>query len=392
MQYGDVLPWRDLAAGPLPTPRGPLSGWVVDVLAGPLARRVPAPPPVTDDPLYGDDAPLALYCLYELHYRGFAGVDENWEWDPALLAARQGLEARFEGRLRAEVPEAGPCGDISRRLREICAPSEPRAPSVSTHLAGVGTEAQLKEFVIHRSVSQLKEADPHTWAIPRLAGRAKAALVEIQRDEYGEGRARDMHQNLFGLTMERLGLDTGYNAYLDHFPGVTLTTANLVSFFGLHRRWRGALVGHLAVFEMTSVDPMADYSRALHRLGHDSAARHFFDAHVVADAHHSSVAADDLAGELVRQEPHLAADIVLGAQAVMAVEAVFDAHLLASWAAGRTSLRRRGPEAGARVALAPAEHRSTRTGRERSHLRVLDSDPRGPARVVTGSPPSPRGG
>jgi hypothetical protein len=32
--------------------------------------------------------------------------------------------------------------------------------------------------------------------------------------------------------------------------------------FGL-RRWRTALVGHLAVFEMTSVEPMERYRRAL---------------------------------------------------------------------------------------------------------------------------------
>lgn len=29
---------------------------------------------------------------------------------------------------------------------------------------------------------QLKEADLHTWAIPRLAGRSKAALVSIQAE------------------------------------------------------------------------------------------------------------------------------------------------------------------------------------------------------------------
>src|SRR3712207_8445227 len=43
-------------------------------------------------------------------------------------------------------------------------------------------------FRSQRSIYTLKEADPHSWAIPRLTGRAKAALVEIQSDEYGEGR------------------------------------------------------------------------------------------------------------------------------------------------------------------------------------------------------------
>jgi hypothetical protein len=91
------------------------------------------------------------------------------------------------------------------------------------------------------------------------------------------------------------------------------------------------------VFEMTSVEPMGDCSRALHRLGFPAAARHFFDAHVVADAHHRTVAAG-LAAELVRHEPQLAADIVFGAQAVTAVEAAFSAHLMRSWSAGCSSL------------------------------------------------------
>lgn len=337
MRYGDVLSPRDLRPSALPRARGPVTEWLFDVLSRTPGQPLPAAPPALDDPLYGDDSALALYCLYELHYRGFTGVAETWEWDPALLAARQNLERSFEIRLREELPTPGHA-EIPRRLYEICSPGGPAGPSLSAYLAGDGTREQLQEFAIHRSAYQLKEADPHSWALPRLAGRAKAALVEIQADEYGEGRARDMHQNLYALTMGALGLDTGYHAYLDRLPGVTLATTNLVSFFGLHRRWRGALVGHLAMFEMTSVEPMGRYSAALRRLGYGADARHFYDVHVVADAHHQSVAAEELATHTVRQEPALAVDVVLGAQAVTTVEAALTTYLLESWAAGRSSL------------------------------------------------------
>src|SRR5581483_8197887 len=103
---------------------------------------------------------------------------------------------------------------------------------------------QLREFAIHRSAYQLKEADPHTWGVPRLAGRAKAALVHIQTDEYGNGDAPAMHSTLFADTMRALGLDPTYGAYVEVLPGATLATGNLVTMFGLHRRLRGALVGH----------------------------------------------------------------------------------------------------------------------------------------------------
>ena len=94
-------------------------------------------------------------------------------------------------------------------------------------------------------------------------------------------------------------------AYLDRIPGVTLATVNLMSLFGLHRRWRGAIIGHLALFEMESSVPNRRYAEGLRRLGFGSArATEFFDEHVTADAIHEAVAAVDLAGGLARQQPH----------------------------------------------------------------------------------------
>jgi hypothetical protein len=118
---------------------------------------------------------------------------------------------------------------------------------------------------------------------------------------------------------------------------VTLDTVNLMSFFGLHRRWRGALVGHLALFEMCSVAPMGRYAAALRRLGIPGAAP-FYDVHVEADARHEVIALHDMARELVREEPRLARDVVFGARALDAFEAMFAEHLIAAWSAGRSSL------------------------------------------------------
>jgi hypothetical protein len=113
-----------------------------------------------------------------------------------------------------------------------------------------------------------------------------------------------------------------------------------MSLFGLHRRLRGAIVGHLALFEMTSAVPNRRYGDALRRLGvDDPGALDFFDEHVEADAVHESVAAVDLAGGLVRDEPRLAHDVLFGACALLHVEARWAAHLLGAWAAGASSLR-----------------------------------------------------
>ncbi len=289
-----------------------------------------------DDLLSGEDEVLALYCLYELHYRGFREVDEAWEWDPSLLAFRQRLEGVFEQQLVEAVGPVEP-GDVQERLEAIIAAE---GPSLSEHMARDGTLEQLLEFTIHRSAYQLKEADMHSWALPRLEGAAKAALVQIQADEYGDGVEAAIHAELWALCMQRLGLDPTYGAYLDVIPATTLATVNLATYFGLHRRWRGRLIGHLALFEMTSVEPMGRYSAALRRLGFGAWARLFYDTHVVADAYHQTLAARDLAGGLVRDEPHLADEVLFGAQALGMLEGRFTRSLLDAWSRDETSLRR----------------------------------------------------
>ncbi|MDP8987353.1 MAG: iron-containing redox enzyme family protein [Actinomycetota bacterium] len=323
------------SVAPLPSPRGPLTAYLLDHLQRPPHPLPPAPVGV-DDPLVGDDSQLALYCCYELHYRTMAGVGDAWEWDPSLLAFRQRLERAFEDRLRDEVGPVRRPGDIGPELHRLIA--EGGGPSLSAYARDRADLTQLRELAVHRSAYQLKEADPHSWALPRLWGPAKSALVEIQCDEYGQGVEGQAHAELWATAMETLGLDSAYGAYLDLIPGVTLATTNLISLFGLHRRWRGALVGHLAVFEMTSVTPMSRYAEGLARLGVPPEGRRFYDVHVDADAVHEKVAVARLAGGLAATEPALAADIAFGATALMAIERRFTSVVLDRWADGDTSL------------------------------------------------------
>src|SRR3954462_8661674 len=103
--------------------------------------------------------------------------------------------------------------------------------------------------------------------------------------------------------MRDLDLDDTYGADLDVVPAVTLATNNLMSLFGLHRRLRGAALGHLAVFEMTSSLPNRRYGNGLRRLGGNATATRFYDEHVEADAVHEQIAAHDLCGGFCAQQP-----------------------------------------------------------------------------------------
>ncbi len=333
----------------LPVDRGPLSALARHVLtsepgssqATELAPAAVTALRATSDVLTDDDVQLTLFMLYELHYRGFDGVDDRWEWDAGTLAARGVLERALESALRERVPVPDPVAPRRRAVADalfaMTAPGP--GPSVARYVWRKAEREQLVELLVQRSLYQLKEADPHTWAIPRLTGGAKAALVEIQADEYGGGRADRMHSALFARTMRGLGLDDTYGRYVDAVPAVTLASLNAMSLFGLHRRLRGAIAGHLAAFEMTSSLPNRMYGDGFRRLGADLDTTWYFDEHVEADAVHEQIAGRDLAGGLAEQEPELVADILFGAAACLYLDDLVGAHLLGAWERGESSLR-----------------------------------------------------
>jgi hypothetical protein len=296
-----------------------------------------------------------LTLIYELHYQGIAGVDGRWEWHPDLLAATAELEAAFERDLRRltdpriPVEQVAPEG-IPQALTALI--KADAGPSLARHVARHASVDEVRELVTQRSLYHLKEADPHTWAIPRLSGAPKSALVEIQADEYGGGSPSRMHSSLYAQTMRRLGLDDSYGGYLDRLPAVTLGWINAMTFLGLHRRLRGAVAGHLAVVEMDSSLPSRLYGNGLRRLGFDSTATEFFDEHIEADAVHEQIAAHDLAGRLARQDPALVPDILFGAAVALATNHLVATHVMQAWQGGRSSLRAR--EAGPSTLAEPA--------------------------------------
>ena len=322
----------------LPEPRGPVSEMLIASLALP-PHRIPARVVSSSDAIVDEDLQLSLYCCYELHYQGLPGVSDDWEWEPSLLELRGRLETAFEEQLRSALPDhwGMSSADVPQALLNL---SSGESFSLSAWLLEHGNRFHAQEFTIHRSGYQLKEADPHTWGIPRLTGRAKAAMVKIQFDEYGDGVAAEMHATLFADAMTALDLDPSYGAYLDRLPAVTLATTNLISMLGLHRRFRGSLVGHLASFEMNSVAPMGRYSSWLKSLGVPIEGRRFYDVHVEADEFHQHIALDDLVGGLLEAEPDQASAVMFGARAVALVESAFADYLVSAWKSDRSSLWR----------------------------------------------------
>jgi hypothetical protein len=319
----------------LPSSRGPLSAAVVKALDSDECGGVfPLVETAGADPL-GEDLQLALQLCYELHYQGFAGVDPDWEWDPGLLRFRTAMEREFLIAIRENTP--GGTDVVAEFDKMLVEPVD--GGGVSHFFRAEGQWWQLREFFAHRSIYHLKEGDPHAWVIPRLRGTAKAALVAVEFDEYGGGRGERMHSALFAGLLTGAGLSPDYLHYLERVPACTLATVNMMSLFGLHRRLRGALVGHFAAAEITTGPSAQRMDTALRRLGAAPECRLFYTEHIEADAVHEQVMRRDVVGELLKREPELGGDVVFGVQATEFLEDRLAQHLLSTWRSGTTSLR-----------------------------------------------------
>jgi hypothetical protein len=281
-----ALQHHDLPAE-LPQPRGPMTDALLDCL-----RRDPASTRVkparlawsgaTAEAATDHDLQLALWLAYELPYRGLAGVDDAWESHPGLIEVIEEWEDLLFEALVNLTSDCSPAASPSTR----CGP-----PLFSHALMAEATLDQFRELLIHRSVCYLKEADPLTWGIPRLS--ASEPAIPMQAGQDGWGRTGTVNAQLFRSVLSDWGLDTRYGRYLDCVPGITLLTSNMISMFGRHRRFRAALVGHLAMFE-----------------GSD----HLVDEKVLGE------------------------DLLFGARCAAYAAEQFAAWVLPRWAAGQTSL------------------------------------------------------
>lgn len=344
-----------LGPAPVPAPAGPLGEGVRELLAGTPHRDLDAALPFTlpatlpaglraaleelpaDRGLLADlDAQRTFFTVQELAYRGLVGVDPDWNEHPAVAAVRMLLGDAVEAAIRDRVGPVEPLGEddpVARLRTELDAVD---SPSLSSHLAREGTVGHYRDLVRFRSLYHLREADPHSAALAWITGPAKSALAEIQNDEYGCGRGRRMHSTLFADTMRALDLDDSYGAHVEDAPAVVLAWSNAMTLFASRRRLRGALVGHLAALESTSSLPNRRYADGLERLGFGPEASLYFSEHVEADAVHEQVALHGMVAPLVRAEPGLMPDVVVGFRAALHLDADVGRHLMAAWEAGRT--------------------------------------------------------
>lgn len=325
----------------LPSPRGTLGE---ELLA---ALRAPGDEPADERrrwrladvrPDGHDDEQLALWTLYTLHYRRLDGVPDELEWDPGLLRLRRRLEEGFEQRLRDRFPGHRPDPQQSFGDALLDYVDAHDGPSLSRFVQQRADADQVRELLRHRSLYHLQEFDPTAWVVPRLPVVPKAALMELAFDEYGVGDPNRLHSHLFARGLAASGLSTTPGHYVDDAPLETLEQNNAMSLFGLHRRLRGAALGHLAAFEATSSSPSRRISVGLQRLGFDPVLVDYYTEHVTADAVHDQLACRGICAELVAAEPGLADDVLLGAFTCLDLESRYAARMLDAWSSAEEAV------------------------------------------------------
>ncbi len=262
------------------------------------------------------------------------------------MSVRHQLERELEDRLRTDFGSFVATEGL-RDVIDASGPQDPEelvdvvtaiidrddSPSLAEHLLRSGTPGQACELLRQRSLYHLKEADPTAWVVPRVFGSAKAALMEIQFDEYGGGRPRRVHQDLFAHGLAAAGLSPESGHYVNEARTPVLDQNNVVSMLGLHRRLRGAALGHLAAFEATSSLPSRTMARALGKLGLPDEMCAYYEEHIEADAVHEQLALRDVCGALVHDEPELRRDVIFGVWLCLELEARTARDLLSHWAA-----------------------------------------------------------
>ena len=318
---------------PLPPARGPVSELVLGLLRGESPALTPLPTTSGVDVLADGDTQLALWLLLELHHRGLQGVDDDLERDPQVAAVLRTLEDAHVAALRElthdrlALVDTG--DDLAAQIAALLAGDD--GPSLAEFLRRRADVGQFHEFLRQRSIYHLVESDPHAFVVPRIDGRAKVALAELQYDEMGAGRPEALHSRLFAEALRACGIDASLGAHLDEARGTTLAVNTTMLVFGLRRRWRGAAMGHLAAFESTSSLPCRRIAAGARRLGMPEAVAAYYDEHVEADAVHEQLAVRDICVPLVDDEPHLREDVLLGVAACLELDALAAGEQLALW-------------------------------------------------------------
>ncbi|HEX6277243.1 MAG TPA: iron-containing redox enzyme family protein [Polyangiaceae bacterium] len=143
----------------------------------------------------------------------------------------------------------------------------------------------------------------------KLPTRAKLELARNYWDEMGRGDERGMHGPMLSRLTTTLELDTS----TERIVWESLALGNLMTAFGVNRRYAYQSAGALGVIELTAPGRAAAVNRGLKRIGVSGEIRKYFALHATLDVKHSEAWNREVLRPLVAQNSELAVPIAEGA-------------------------------------------------------------------------------
>lgn len=245
-----------------------------------------------------DDAHQTLYRIYGAMVWGNQRLTApaSRAVESTRMTLEQGFRAqlaRDRGMNREDIPQLDD-SDIAPWFLDTL-DKLPEVEGWGPFIRESATLDDLKQIVADRSLFFLREPDPWIYAVPTLTGIAKAGLIDLLLDEYGWGKHERMHSTIYAGVMQKLGLNTELDHYLDDAPWQYIATMNLQWMHALSPGNRHRLVGIIYLTEAQSPDAMQNYLAAWKRVGiEDEAVTMFYDLHVSADEDHRRVALEEI--------------------------------------------------------------------------------------------------
>lgn len=284
----------------------------------------------------GEEAALetahrALYAIYaECIWRAPdhpRAPDEAHTIDRLRSEFECGFRARLDRRREQHIAAIDPpARDIAEWLERLALGDHPDEDgSWGEYVRDQADLDAMKRIVLQRSLFFLREPDPWIYAVPTLAGVAKAGLIDLLLDEYGWGKLDHMHSSVYARVMKALRLKTARDHYETETSWQYLATLNHQWMCALDPRLSRRLVGTIYLTEADSPGAMTNYLAAWSRLGiDDDNVTEFYDLHVHADENHRDVALHEVAMPVIEAEgPRAAREIAKGIFDGRALEAAF---------------------------------------------------------------------
>lgn len=261
----------------------------------------------------------SLYYLYEqhIHVPDRQGMFE--QFDPMMLEVRSKLESAWISHERS----------LLKSISEL--PTEPESfityfkerylqHSVRDHvvfdfLLEEASKDQVMHFFKHECALNLRFYDILVLTMVGTDNEVRKELAQNFWDEMGHGELEHSHTVLFNECLKKFGTELDPQHFIDLLGWEGLAGYNLFLYLALHRQNFYLSVGNLAATEMLDPSNYCKLVKGCERIGfRDPRGLAYYKEHIAVDVIHGKGWLKNVISPLLRKNPNIASDLIIGAE------------------------------------------------------------------------------